>query len=232
MGWHRHDTDGRFRDVAVIPGVPDDQAWFLVQRHCGLCVERLDAFFDSEELSEAWFLDSALNYQGAPVTRFSGLDHLAGRAVQVFADGGTVDGLTVDADGGLTLPRPAGSVHAGLPYVSRLIPNLPEIQTQQGSSMMRNRKITAVRLRVYRSMSFMAGLDADRLVPIVDRHIRAGAFQTRPFFSDGTDLALDACGGWADETPLIMEVRGATPLTILALLTALDVSPYSGKGGF
>lgn len=231
MGWHRHDTSGRFEDVADMPGTPDDQTWFLVRRDCGLCVERLDSFFDADDLAEAYFLDSALNYQGAAATHFSGLDHLAGREVQVFADGGTVDGLAVDADGYLTLPRPAGSVHVGLPYTSRLVPNLPEIQTQQGSSMMHNRKISAVRLRTYRSMSFLAGLEGN-LTPVVDRHIRAGAFKTRPFFSEGTDLAMDACGGWADESPLIMEVSSPTPLTILAIFTAVDVSSYSGKGGF
>ena len=37
-------------------------------------------------------------------------------------------------------------------------------------------------------------------------------------------IALDqlvntVCGGWADESPLVMEVSSATPLTILALLT-------------
>ena len=39
-------------------------------------------------------------------------------------------------------------MHVGLPYTSRLVPNLPEVQTQQGTSFMHNRKITAVRLRV------------------------------------------------------------------------------------
>ena len=50
-------------------------------------------------------------------------------------------------------------------------------------------------------------------------------------------IALDQlvntiCGGWADESPLVMEVSSATPLTILALLTVMDLSAYSGKGGW
>ena len=231
IGWHRHETDGNFLDAASMPGVPDDQLWFLVRREGGVFVERMDGFFDADDLAEAYFLDSALNYQGEPVTHFSGLSHLAGRQVQVFADGGTIDGLFVSAQGELALEAPASSVHVGLPYVSRLVPNLPEVEGQQGTSFLHNRKISAVRLRVYRSMSFMAGLD-DALVPVVDRHVRSGAFSTRPFFSEGTDLSLDVCGGWADASPLVIEVSSATPLTILALLTAVDVSPYSGKGGF
>ena len=231
IGWHRHETDGDFLGVASIPGVPDDQLWFVVQRSGGVFVERMDNFFDSESLSEAFFLDSSLNYQGEAVSHFSGLSHLAGQQVQVFADGGTVDGLEVSASGEIDLKKAASSVHVGLPYVSRLVPNLPEVQTQQGSTLMHNRKVTSVRVRVYRSMSFMAGLEGN-LVPIVDRHIRSGVFKTAPFFSDGTDLSLDACGGWADETPLVLEEQSATPLTVLAILTAMDVSSFSGKGGF
>lgn len=231
IGWHRHETDGEFLGVASIPGVPDDQLWFVVQRSGGVFIERMDNFFDSEDLSEAFFLDSSLNYQGEAESSFSGLSHLAGKYVQVFADGGTIDGLEVSDSGELELKRAASSVHVGLPYVSRLVPNMPEVQTQQGSTLMHNRKISAVRVRVYRSMSFMSGLDGN-LVPIVDRNIRSGVFKTAPFFSDGTDLSLDACGGWADETPLVIEVQSATPLTVLAILTAMDVSSFSGKGGF
>ena len=231
IGWHRHDTDGSFLCTASMPGVPDDQLWFLVRRRGGVFVERMDSFFDADDLSEAYFLDAALNYRGAAESQFSGLSHLAGQKVQVFADGGTIDGLSVSDDGEITLPRAASSVHAGLPYVSRLVPNLPEAEGQQGTSFMHNRKVSAVRVRVYRSMSFMAGLE-DSLVPVVDRHIRSGSFKVAPFFSEGADLSLDVCGGWADESPLVIEVTSATPLTILALLTTVDVSSHSGKGGF
>lgn len=231
IGWHRHATDGQFLDVAGIPGTPDDQLWFLVRRGGTVCVERLDTFFDSDELAEAYFLDSSLNYQGEPLASFYGLDHLAGRQVQVFADGGTIDGLEVGADGSLTLKHAASSVHVGLPYVSRVVPNLPELQTQQGWTLMHDRKILAVRARVYRSMSFLAGLEG-ALSPIVDRDITGGLFSTVPFFSEGTDLDLDVCGGWSASSPLVFEVSSATPLTILALVTTLEISPYTGGGTF
>lgn len=230
-GWHRHETDGAFVDTASIPGTPDDQLWFLVRRGEDTFVERLDAFFDSEDPAEAYFLDSALNYQGEPARLFSGLGHLAGRGVQVFADGGTIDGLTVSGEGELALKRAARSVHIGLPYTSRLIPNLPEVQTQQGWTLMHNRKILAVRVRTYRSMSFLAGIEGN-LSPIVDRHITGGVFGTRPFFSEETDLDMETCGGWSAGSPLVLEVESATPLTILAIVTTMEIAPYAGGGRF
>lgn len=229
IGWHRHTTDGSILDVAVIPGTPDDQVWFLVRRAGGVFVERLESFFDSDNLDDAFFLDSALHYSGEAADTFSGLGHLSGRTVQVFADGGTIDGLTVSAGGELKLKSPAKSVHIGLPYTSRVIPNLPEVQTQQGWTLMHNRKISAVRVRTYRSMSFLAGI-AGNLSPIVDRHIKGGAFSVRPFFSDGTDLNMETCGGWSSESPLVFEVSSATPLTILAIVTTMDIAPYAGGG--
>lgn len=229
IGWHRHTTDGSILDVAVIPGTPDDQVWFLVRRPSGVFVERLESFFDSDNLDDAFFLDSALHYSGEAADTFSGLGHLSGRTVQVFADGGTIDGLTVSAGGELKLKSPAKSVHIGLPYTSRVIPNLPEVQTQQGWTLMHNRKISAVRVRTYRSMSFLAGI-AGNLSPIVDRHIKGGAFSVRPFFSDGTDLNMETCGGWSSESPLVFEVSSATPLTILAIVTTIDIAPYAGGG--
>nr|DAX90850.1 MAG TPA: stabilization protein [Caudoviricetes sp.] len=229
IGWHRHTTDGSILDVAVIPGTPDDQVWFLVRRTAGVFIERLESFFDSDNLDDAFFLDSALHYSGEAADTFSGLGHLSGRTVQVFADGGTIDGLTVSAGGELKLKSPAKSVHIGLPYTSRVIPNLPEVQTQQGWTLMHNRKISAVRVRTYRSMSFLAGI-AGNLSTIVDRHIKGGAFSVRPFFSDGTDLNMETCGGWSSESPLVFEVSSATPLTILAIVTTMDIAPYAGGG--
>lgn len=231
VGWHRHTTAGDFVDVAGIPGTPDDQVWFLVRRGGQVFVERLEPFFDSDDLAEAYYLDSALDYQGEAAARFDGLVHLAGQAVQVFADGGTIDGLEVSADGSLTLGQAATSVHVGLPYVSRVVPNLPELQTQQGWSLMHDRKILAVRARVYRSMSFLAGV-GDSLAPIIDRDITGGLFAATPFFSEGTDLDLDTCAGWSAASPLVFQVQSATPLTILALVTTLEISPYTGGGTF
>ena len=229
IGWHRHTTEGEVLDTATIPGTPDDQVWFLVRRSGGVFIERLESFFDSDNLDDAFFLDSALHYSGEAADTFSGLGHLAGRTVQVFADGGTIDGVTVSAGGELKLKSPAKSVHIGLPYTSRVIPNLPEVQTQQGWTLMHNRKVSAVRVRTYRSMSFLAGI-VGNLSPIVDRHIKGGAFSVRPFFSDGTDLNMETCGGWSSESPLVFEVSSATPLTILAIVTTMDIAPYAGGG--
>lgn len=233
IGWHRHDTDGTVLDVAVIPGTPDDQLWLLIRRMVEgeerLYVERLAPFFDDNNLGSAVYLDASLSYQGPPVSEFSGLRHLNGKECKAFADGGTIDPVTVH-DGICVLDEAAASVIIGLPYVSRLVPNLPEVQTQEGSSLMHNRQVQQTRVRVYRSMTFQAGLqDTGRMYPITDRQVTDSAFSIVPFYSEGTDLVLDLAGAWSDGNALILEVDTPTPLTILALLTVLQFSPFAGK---
>ena len=230
VGWHRHVTDGSVKSVACIPGTPDDQVWLVVQRDGGTFIETLENFFDGDELTDACYLDCALKYEGAAITAVSGLTHLAGKEVQVFADGGTVDGQIVDADGVLMLPQAASSVLVGLPQMAKITFNTPEISGQTGSSVLKSRKITGVRLRVYRSMSFKYGF-GDNLFPAIDRKITSGTFPSTPFYTEGTDIHIESFGGWQDTTPLTIAAVTPTPLTILSVLTAMDVAPFSGTGG-
>lgn len=82
-------------------------------------IEEFAPFFsplddDAPTAEGAWFLDCALEYDGAPATTFSGLDHLEGETVSVFADGAMREQKTVSA-GAVTLNAPASKVIIGIP---------------------------------------------------------------------------------------------------------------------
>lgn len=141
-----------------------------------------------------------------------------------------LDGLSVSADGSLTLPRAASSALVGLPATAKITVNLPEVSGQTGSTILKSRKVTGVRLRIYRSMSFKYGF-GENLFSAVDRKVTDGTFSASPFYTDGTDIHVETCSGWQDTTPLTIAADTPTPLTILAILTAIDVAPFSGAGG-
>ena len=136
----------------------------------------------------------------------------------------------VGADGTLDLTIPASSVLIGLPATAKITVNQPEVSGQKGSSVLKSRKVTGARLRVYRSMSFKYGF-GDKLFPAVDRKVTDGTFSASPFYTEGTDIHVESCSGWQDTTPLTIAADTPTPLTILAILTAMDVAPFSGTGG-
>ena len=229
-GWHRHTTDGTVKDVASIPGTPDDQVWLLVKRGSTAMIERLETFFRSDDLADAFFLDSAMTYDGQGASSFNGLTHLAGRDVMVFADGGTIAGLKVTSQGTLTLPRTVKHAVIGLPYTSTLIPNMAEVMNNQVNSLMHDRTILHARFRVLTSMTFEAGVDA--LHPVVDRmsiHGERTTFPIEPFYDEATDLDCVIGSGWKSDYPLTVQVSTPTPLTLLAILLAMDVAQYSGR---
>ena len=235
-GWARHETGGRFLDVCTIPGTPDDQVWAVVQREINgeskAFLERLADYFDSEDLTDAFFLDCAMQYTGTPTDKLTGLTHLAGESVTAFADGSTLEGLKVAGDGSLALPRKCSSVVVGLAYTSEMKPTRPEIDTQQGSSLMHNRRVSSVRTRVYRSMSFEMGIDGGSSWLARDRNVTDGTFSIDPFFVSGVaDLEMAMASGWSPDSIPYLKVSTPTPLTILAVTTSMDISAYTGRAG-
>lgn len=112
--WTRQETDGAFTSVAVVDG----DVYFLVERGHVTAIERFD---------DALNLDGALTGDATiPDDTWSGLGHLAGRAVRVLADGAVVAAAVVSAQGELTLAAPANTVEVGLPFVHIIEPLPPE----------------------------------------------------------------------------------------------------------
>ncbi len=228
MGWHRHETAGEFKNVCSIPGTPDDQVWFIIKRRNGVFIERLETFFNSGDVDDAFFLDCALTGDSAtPMKSFNGLTHLANQAVQVFADGGTIDNLTVSASGTLSLQKGANHVVIGIPYTSTLIPNMHEVQDNMVDSMMHNKNLLHARVRVMNAMSFKVGIE--QLFQIVDRKVADGSFKVEPFWAEAIDLDCMLGAGWRSDCPITIQVNTPTPLTVLAILVAMDVARFSGR---
>ena len=125
----------------------------------------------------------------------------------------------------------ADHIVVGLPYTSTLVPNMAEVMNNQINSLMHNRTILHARFRVLDSMSFNAGVDA--LHPVVDRFSSSSngskTFPLEPFYEGTTDLDCVIGSGWKSDYPLTIQVDTPTPLTILAILLAMDVAQYSGR---
>jgi hypothetical protein len=118
--------DGVVEDLAVIPSGTEgyDDVYLVMQRtidgNTVRYIEVLERPFDyaTDEVEDAFFVDSGLSYDDTPVNQLSGLDHLEGETVVALADGGVVEGLTVSS-GVVNLPYAASKIHIGLAYESR-----------------------------------------------------------------------------------------------------------------
>jgi hypothetical protein len=148
--WHRHTTDGEFESVCCIREGTDDIVYAIIKRTIGGAtrrfIERMEprTWTDAED---ARCLDSFLTYDGAPATVLSGLDHLEGEDVVVYADGFVEGSYTVTA-GAITLPVPVEKACVGLPYVCEL----ETLDLERGTATAgRKKEIAAVMVRVENS---------------------------------------------------------------------------------
>lgn len=109
-----YETDGIIESVAIVPGADgmQDEAYFQVKRIINGVTKRYIEYqksaFDYQPLDQAWLLDCALEYNGSYVNVLTGLSHLEGKDVVIFARGVT------DSDGNIgTVPAIFGSHVAG-----------------------------------------------------------------------------------------------------------------------
>jgi len=122
FAWSRRTTmNGAFESVCAVQEGDETAVYFIVRRtidgQTRRHVERMHTRVFAT-IAEAWFLDSALQYSGAPATTIGGLWHLVGEEVWALADGIVRGPLTVSAAGQVTLP-----VAASLVTVGKIIPD-------------------------------------------------------------------------------------------------------------
>lgn len=170
VGLHRHKIGGSFgatvhgvvESICVIPGDEQDDLWMVVKRtidgNTTRYVERMTRFNDEEvDKADAWYLDSALLYEGVAASVFSGLDHLEGQTVAVYANDQTYEGLVVTA-GAVTLPSgTATKALIGLKYDPYLDLLPPVGQTPDGVNVNRKKHSVHTIIDLYRSKGGKAG---------------------------------------------------------------------------
>lgn len=148
VAWVRHPMDnGAVESLAVIPGIVGDDLYAAIRRTInGSTVRYMERLAQAQDFTKktsaagAVLLDCCLVYSGAAKAAFTGLTHLANTAVHVLADGAVKLGLTVAADGSLTLPAAASEVCIGLPYTSIIQPMKLKPQRTTSSPSTGNKK--------------------------------------------------------------------------------------------
>ena len=171
FAWSRHHTDGAVEDLCVVNSDSRDELYMVARRTVGgrvrRYVERLAEPYRSDDMpmSRAWYADCGLRLDvgdGEPVSRLSGLAHLAGREVAVLVDGGPLDGLRVDEDGVLELPRPASVALVGLPYVGTVKSMRLNTGDQSGTGQGRRQTYHPSDLALPRQRGRRSGVGAPR----------------------------------------------------------------------
>ena len=226
--WHQHTTDGEFESIASIREDGRDAVYMIVKRTIDgstkRYVERFEKRYDDAP-ENVWCVDSGLQYDAAPATTFTVLDHLEDKEVVVVADGNVVEGLTVTS-GEITIPNASSKVTVGLPYTPVLETLEIDTASLKSSWLGKQVSVSEVKIKVLKSRGgFVGNVPADGET--------ADMQEIKPRFqSDGYDaIALKTYrqevtvpAEWGAGGALRIEQRSQMPLSILAVIPDVSVS--------
>jgi hypothetical protein len=174
--------------------------------------------------------DSYVNYSGVATDTVTGLDHLEGEDVVVWADGvdlGTDENYeqtyTV-ANGEITLPAATTNITVGLPYYARFKSSKLMLQTQTEILFGKERRITGLALVLAdtHAKGIRFGPDYDTLD---DRPEMDGWAPVDP---DNIDTDYDADmiqfpSTWATDLRICLKAQAPRPCTVLAVKLVAEV---------
>lgn len=174
------------------------------------------------------------------VDEVTGLDHLEGYDVSVFADGyvvanpnnPTIRTTCTVASGAVTLDRPYAYIHVGLPFVCDL--ETLALDTPQGASMRDKRLlINRLTLEVQAARGFYAGgaapVDDSTLAPLFEFKIRDTEDYSQPVSLMTGVARVNIENNWNQDRNGQVFVRQVDPLplTILAAIPTGNMPPAS-----
>lgn len=224
IGWHKHTTDGKVLHVCCIPGERKDLLFAVIEREISgvkkKYIEMLIPPFVGSNLKDAFFVDCGATYDGEETSRICGLDYLEGKEVSIFCDGASMPSRIVK-NGCIDLDYPVKWAHIGLPYYTLLIPNRPEVATEQGAPQGRIINIPKALVRFYRSMNVRVGSEGRKCDDVI-KHLSADPVNPQ-LMSGDVDVAV--MGGWSSSRSIQVEVSDPVPMTVVCIIYGLKISP-------
>lgn len=223
--WHKHETDGEFESVAVIPAPSGDydEVWVAVKRTINGATKRYIEYFKKpdfgDDVTDAFYVDSGLTYDGSPTTTLSGLDHLEGKEVAILADGAVHPNRTVSS-GQITLDWEASKVHVGLPYTSTLQTMRLEVGNVLFTSQGKIKRINKIVVRLYKSLGCKVG-DGDKM-DIIPFRSSADEMDQPPDLFTG-DKVVQFPVHYSRDARITVKQEQPLPLTVVAIMPKIAV---------
>lgn len=185
------------------------------------------AFIDPAHVTATLDMAAPLAAQAVPLsewamaaTALSGLWHLEGRSVAILADGSVQPPTTV-ANGTITIPRAAGRILAGLPYVCDLETLNIEVNGVGGAPTLqgRTKRVQEVVLRVKATRGLSVGPDAVHLTEIKERTSENHGAPTQLTTGDERVLVDPS---WNGNGRILVRQAWPLPATVVAIAPRLE----------
>lgn len=200
--WHRIETAGQVKSIAVLPGDSADVVWLAITRAEGTYLETLE----HPETAGPFRADSK-----TAATVASGLvpyNH-AGPVV-IYHAGNVYEATGNGAAAPTTIPN-GQAVTIGIPYEGRLALLRPNVQSQYGSAQGRQKNIAMVNMNLMESWAPDAGPDATNTERV--------QLDEEPWTGDAKSLYR---GRWDKDGWIVIFATRSRPVNILTIVPEVD----------
>ncbi len=221
--------------IVVIPGADGDgqvqssedrdEVWVQVKRTInGATVRYIEVFerdFETgHDQADAYYADSIITYDGVAATSITGLGHLEGETVKIWADGAVLPDEVV-VSGGITLDSAASVVQVGLGYFHTLKPLKLIPGTVAGTPLGKTKQPFGITFSLLNCATLTYGPDVDNLTTIDFREVGDQMDASVPLFTGEYNGDYD--GDWTIDPRLVIRSDDPAPFTLLAFAPLMDV---------
>jgi len=241
LAWVDITTEGYIEDVVVMPGQngsTEDVVYYVVRRTInGSTVRYLEKWAKETECrgdSLNRQADSFIVYSGTATTTITGLSHLEGEEVVVWADGadvGTDDSATTwtqtytVSGGQITLTTAASNVVVGLGYTGQFKSAKLGIQASEIQTTLNQQKrlshLGLVMAWVH-AKGLRYGPDFDNLndLPQIEQGTTVSTSSVRTTYDE---QELEFPGLWLSDLRLCLQAQAPRPITLLGVVPDLEI---------
>ncbi len=243
VGWSRHILGGSFgtgdaivESVAVIAGANGagqthdssnrDEVWVQIKRTINSATVRYIEMFERDheaphEADDATYSDSCITYDGTAATIITGLGHLEGQTVKVWADS-AIQADKVVASGNITLDNAASKVQIGLSFKHKLATLKIEGGNKAGTSVGKTKRFSGVTFVLLNSHTIEYGPSPSALTKNDLREVSDYMDTGTPLYTG--ELAVEFDGNWESDPRIYIESNDPAPFTILAIAPEVKIN--------
>lgn len=224
VAWIEIETDGYVRHVSVLPGDVEDQVYYVVERTINSATKHYIEKWALESECQGGTLnkqaDSFYLYSGASVTTITGLSHLEGETVYVWANGKNL-GSYVVASAEITVSEAVTDAVIGKTYTGQF--KGVKLGALFEGGLNKRRRIAGLGLVMHNTHhqgvqygpSFTELYD---LPAVLDNQ----TVVADTVFEDFEYDIFSAGGGWSNDSRLCLQMTAPNPATIQAVSLVVD----------
>ena len=226
--WITLRTNGAIEDVAVLPGVGEDQVFYTVQRTVnGTSVRYLEKIALESECVGGTLnkqADAFITYSGAATNVITGLSHLEGQSVVVWGDGKDLGTYTVTS-GQVTLSIAVTKAVVGLGYQARFKSMKQAFAAAMGTPLTQRHRIDHVGLILldthYQGLQF--GPDFNMLddLPLVSQE---NAIANDTVWDEFDEDSIVFPGTWSTDSRICLVANAPRPCTVAACVVSMTTN--------